>query len=128
MFLLFSFIKVLSRHCERCTLTSLRAKRGNLTKKPHMNAERSQKHKNIDMLTVAFCAAAYVNILAFFSVVASSQISPHFFLSGCKDTQKIQPSKNILDGMVKYCSKVLQMGNLSIKKYYLRRIKLLLTN
>jgi hypothetical protein len=24
------------------------------TKKPHMNAERSQKHKNIDMLAVAF--------------------------------------------------------------------------
>ena len=64
-----------------------------------MNAERSQKHKNIDMLTVAFCAAAYVNILAFFSVVASSQISPHsepdsrFFLSGCKDSQKIAYAK-----------------------------------
>ena len=35
------------------------------------------KHKNIDMSGGHLCTVTHVNILAFFSVVASSQISPH---------------------------------------------------
>ena len=49
--------------------------------------------QNIDMLQSEILT--YVNILAFFSVVASSQISPHsrpshdsLPFSGCKDNQK----------------------------------------
>ena len=66
-------------------------------KSPTVNAERSQKTQNIDMRG-RLCTAAYVNILAFFSVVASSQISPHFSLSGRKGTQKMRPSKKYLQG------------------------------
>ena len=58
----------------------------------------SQKHKNIDALGSGATRTGAC-ILAFFQVVASSQISPHsepdsrFFLSGCKDSQKIAYAK-----------------------------------
>ena len=44
------------------------------------------KTQNIDMKAVIMLMTS-VNILAFFNVVASSQISPHF--SGCKDIQNL---------------------------------------
>ena len=44
------------------------------------------KTQNIDMKAVIMLMTS-VNILAFFYVVASSQISPHF--SGCKDIQNL---------------------------------------
>ena len=49
--------------------------------KPHKMRSR-HKTQNIDMKAVIMLMTS-VNILAFFNVVASSQISPHF--SGCKD-------------------------------------------
>jgi len=53
-------------------------------KKPHKNAEPSQKHKNIDMKRSSWPDDLIVNILAFFNVVASSQISPHFPVRAAK--------------------------------------------
>ena len=47
------------------------------TKKPHKIAERTQKHKNIEY-EAGRGPLTKVNILAFFSVVASSQISPQY--------------------------------------------------
>ena len=70
-----------------------------------MNAEPS-KHKNIDMEKSVVERQPEVNILAFFSVVASSQISPHSEpgrqiqhakpVSAHKYTHKNRNSKNFL--------------------------------
>ena len=56
--------------------------------------------RNIDMRAVTTADDPTVNILAFFKVVASSQISPHPGTAtqcrpdfGCKDTQKILYAK-----------------------------------
>ena len=48
-------------------------------KKPHKNAERTLKHKTL-IFQRQPQGQSGVNILAFFQVVASGQISPHFRL------------------------------------------------
>ena len=49
--------------------------------KPHKNAEPTQKHKT---LMIFSSPKGNINILAFFQVVASSQISPHLLFRAAK--------------------------------------------
>ena len=65
------------RHCEE--QATWRYPHLRATKKPHEMRSGHKKHKNIEMSGGHLCAVTYVNILAFFYVVASSQICPHLF-------------------------------------------------
>ena len=61
------------------------------------------------MKAVTMADDLIVNILAFFKVVASSQISPHLFFSGGKDSEKYS------------------YGNFSINKslnYHFKKVKI----
>ena len=68
--MLFMSVLLLTVVQDMCVIPNMWAKQ-----KPHKNAEPTQKHKT---LMIFSSHGGDINILAFFQVVASGQISPHF--------------------------------------------------
>ena len=61
--------------------------------KPHKNAEPTQKHKTLMKVS---SHKGDINILAFFQVVASGQISPHFRGAKISKISEMQTDKQKL--------------------------------